>query len=53
MVKFIRDQKSYNNHTTSHTTNHTAMTPPERIAVQQSYNLLTTISLGGVRPLPL
>ena len=51
MVKFIRDQKSYNNHTASHTTNHTTMTPPERIAVQQSYNLLTTISLGGVRPI--
>ena len=34
MVKFIRDQKSYSNHTASHTTNHTAMTPPERIAVQ-------------------
>ena len=51
MVKFIRDQKSYSNYTASHTTNHTAMTPPERIAVQQSYNLLTAISLGGVRPL--
>ena len=50
MVKFIYDQKSYSNHT-SHTTNHTAMTPPERIAVQQSYNLLTAISLGGVRPI--
>ena len=25
------------------------MTPPERIAVQQSYNLLTAISPGGVR----
>ena len=49
-VKFIRDQESYSNHTASHTTNHTAMTPPERIAVQQSYNLLTAISLGGVRP---
>ena len=50
-MKFIRDQKSYSNHTASHTTNHTAMTPPERIAVQQSYNLLTAISLGGVRPI--
>ena len=29
MVKFIRDQKSYSNHTAIHTTNHTAMTPPE------------------------
>ena len=49
----FRDQKSYSNHTASHTTNHTAMTPPEQIAVQQSYNLLTAISLGGVRPLPI
>ena len=36
------DQKSYSK---------LAMTPPERIAVQQSYNLLTAISLGGVRPI--
>ena len=41
-------QQSYSK---SYTTNHTAMTPHERIAVQQSYNLLTAISPSGVRPL--